>query len=86
MAYLPNPDHTGKVVVFAGTGSEATEAVGEFLTSEDSLANFLKILHVSELPYFEVLLKTTHRNHTYRVFHFTSFRVVDNTEVIILLV
>jgi hypothetical protein len=64
VAYLPNPDHTGKVVIFAGTGSEATEAAGEFLTSEDSLAGFLKLLHVSALPYFEVLLKTTHLNGT----------------------
>jgi hypothetical protein len=64
VAYLPNPDHTGKVVIFAGTGSEATEAAGEFLTSEDSLASFLKLLHVSELPYLEVLLKTTHLNGT----------------------
>ena len=64
VAYLPNPDHTGKVVIFAGTGSEATEAAGEFLTSEDSVANFLKLLHVAELPYFEVLLKTTQLNGT----------------------
>jgi len=85
VAYLPNPDHTGKVVIFAGTGSEATEAAGEFLTSEDSLANFLKILYVSELPCFEVSLKTTHRNHTYRGFTSPASVWVDNTEVIILL-
>jgi len=64
VAYLPNSDHIGKVVIFAGTSSEATEGAGEFLTSEESLAGFQRLLHVSELPYFEALLKTTHLNGT----------------------
>jgi hypothetical protein len=63
VAYLPN-DAGGKVLIVAGTGSEATEGAGEFLTSEDQLAAFQRLLHVSTLPYFEVLLKTTHLNGT----------------------
>ena len=63
VAYLPT-DEGGKVLIVAGTGSEATEGAGEFLTSEDQLASFQKLLHVSSLPYFEVLLKTTHLNGT----------------------
>ena len=64
VAYLPNPDQAGKVLIIAGTGSEATEGAGEFVTSEDQLAHFQKLLHVTTLPYFEVLLKTTHLNGT----------------------
>lgn len=58
VAYLPNPDQgAGKVLLIEGTGSEATEAAGDFLFSEDQLANFQKSLHVTKLPFFEVLLK-----------------------------
>jgi hypothetical protein len=63
-AYLPNPDQNCKVLIIAGTSSEATEAAGEFLTSEEQLARFQETLHVTKLPYFEVLLKTTHLSGT----------------------
>jgi hypothetical protein len=59
VAYLPNPDHDGSVLLLEGTGSEATEAAGDFLLSEDQLSNFRKMLHVNKFPYFEVLLKTS---------------------------
>ena len=58
VAYLPNPDHNGSVLLLEGTGSEATEAAGDFLLSEDQLSSFLKTLNVTRFPYFEVLLKT----------------------------
>jgi len=64
VAYLPNPGQPGKVLIIAGTGSEATEGAGEFITSEEQLARFQKMLHVDKLPYFEVLLKTTHLSAT----------------------
>jgi len=59
VAYLPNPDHNGSVLLLEGTGSEATEAAGDFLLSEDQLSNFQRMLHVTKLPYFDVLLKTS---------------------------
>jgi len=59
VAYLPNPDHNGSVLLLEGTGSEATEAAGDFLLSEDQLSNFQRMLHVTRLPYFDVLLKTS---------------------------
>ncbi len=59
VAYLPKPDHNGGVLLLEGTGSEATEAAGDFLLSEDQLSNFQKMLHVTKLPYFEVLLKAS---------------------------
>jgi hypothetical protein len=59
VAYLPNPDHNGIVLLIEGTNAEATEAAGEFLLSEYQLSNFARMLHVSQLPYFEVLLKVS---------------------------
>ena len=59
MAYLPNPDHNGVVLLIAGTDAEATEAAGDFLLSETQLSNFKKTLHVNKLPYFEVLLRVS---------------------------
>jgi hypothetical protein len=59
VAYLPIPNHQGKVILIDGTGAESVEADGEFLLSERQLSNFQKQLHVDKLPYFEVLLRIT---------------------------
>ncbi len=59
VAFLPKPDHNGNVILIEGSTSETTQAAGDFLLSEDQLSNFKKILHVTKLPYFEVLLKTS---------------------------
>jgi hypothetical protein len=59
IAYLPNPSHTGNVIILAGADSDATSASAEFLTSEEQLNKFRNILHVTQFPYFEVLLKTS---------------------------
>jgi hypothetical protein len=59
VAYLPNPDHNGVVLLIEGTNAEATEAAGDFLLSEYQLSHFAKMLHVHEIPYFEVLLKVS---------------------------
>lgn len=56
---IPNDDQSANVLIIAGTTSEATEAAGDFLTSEDSLRSFQEQLKVRRLPYFELLLKTT---------------------------
>ena len=64
IAYLPNTGQNGKVLLIEGTSSEATEAGGEFLLSEDQLANFQRTLHVAKFPYFEVLLKTSQVRNT----------------------
>lgn len=59
VAYMPNPDQNGIVMLIEGTGAEATEGAGDFLLSEDQLSNFKKMLHVNKFPYFEVLLKVS---------------------------
>jgi hypothetical protein len=64
VAYLPSPNHIGKVLLIGGTSAEATEAGGDFLLSEDQLSDFQKKLHAVKLPYFEVLLKTSQARDT----------------------
>jgi hypothetical protein len=59
VAYLPNPSGKNRVLLIEGTSAEATQAGGDFLLSEDWLSSFQKMLHVSKLPYFEMLLKTS---------------------------
>jgi hypothetical protein len=58
VAYLLDPDRGTKALLIEGTSSEATEAGGDFLLSEDKFSAFAKILHSTGMPYFEVLLKT----------------------------
>jgi hypothetical protein len=59
VAYLPNLDRNTSALLIEGSSSEATEAGGDFLLSDDKLASFEKRLNVNKLPYFEVLLKTS---------------------------
>lgn len=59
IAYLPNPSHTGNALIVEGTNSEATNAAGDFLTSEPSMQSFLSKFPGRKIPYFEVLLKTS---------------------------
>lgn len=59
IAFLPNPSHTASALIIAGTDSQATDAAGEFLTTESSLADLLHKFPGKQIPYFEVLLKTT---------------------------
>jgi hypothetical protein len=58
IAYLPSPSRRGDAVIFAGTGSNATSAAAEFLTSEEQLEQFRRTIRVTRLPYFEALLQT----------------------------
>jgi hypothetical protein len=75
VTYLPNPDHTGKALSIAGVDGQATDAAGEWLTSEESLASFKRLLKVDTLPYFEVVLRTTHLNSTPMSAEVVAYRV-----------
>jgi hypothetical protein len=79
VAYLPNPQQPGKVLILAGTDSAATEGAGDFLTSEDQLSRFQKMLHVSTLPYFEVVLKTSNLNGTPIDSKIVAYRTYPNS-------
>jgi hypothetical protein len=60
LAFLPNLDRTGNVLILQGDDQIATEAAGEFVTSEEVFAKFQQkiISPDGRLPWFEVLLKT----------------------------
>jgi hypothetical protein len=44
-------------LIVEGTGSEATEAASDFLSSEEQMAGLLHRFHAKSFPPFEVLLK-----------------------------
>jgi hypothetical protein len=78
IAYLPNTGQNGKVLLIEGTSSEATEAGGEFLLSEDQLSNFQRTLHAAKVPYFEVLLKTSQVRNTPITATIVAYRIYPN--------
>jgi hypothetical protein len=78
VAYLPNTGQNGKALLVEGTSSEATEAGGEFLLSEDQLFNFQRTLHTANLPYFEVLLKTSQVRNTPITATIVAYRIYPN--------
>jgi hypothetical protein len=62
IARLPNLSAKGKAMLIAGTETEATEAGGEFITSDASLTQLrrgLKLGQREPFPDFEALLGTT---------------------------
>jgi len=59
LAFLPNQSRTGHVMIVAGTDSDATAAAADFVTSEEQISRLESEFHVTRLPYFEVLLKTS---------------------------
>jgi len=59
VAYIPNADGRTKALLIEGTSSEAVEAAGDFLLSEEKLSAFLRTLNTRHFPYFEVLLRTS---------------------------
>lgn len=64
VAYLPNPNQNGRILLIQGTNGIATFAGMEFLLSEDQLANLRRRIHATEFPYFELLLKTSNVSFT----------------------
>jgi hypothetical protein len=59
VAFLPNIGQTGDALIIEGTDSQATEAAGEFVTDEQSMALLKRRLNSKTFPYFQLLLKTS---------------------------
>lgn len=55
VAFLPNVDNTGNVLILAGTGMEGTEAAGEFARRAQLPAEIAP--PGGQVPYFEVILR-----------------------------
>ena len=59
VAFLPNVGQRGSALIIEGTDSQATEAAGEFVTNEESMALLKHQLNSKAFPYFQLLLKTS---------------------------
>jgi hypothetical protein len=60
IAFLPNLDRSGHVVILAGTSMQGSAAAGDFLTSPGKIEELAKALGTGPgrpLPYFEAVLK-----------------------------
>jgi hypothetical protein len=74
IAFLPNPSHTGNVIILAGTDSDATGAAGAYLTSEDQMEKLRATFHATRFPYFEALLQTSRLSGTFFDAELVAFR------------
>jgi hypothetical protein len=59
VAFLPNIGQQGDALIIEGTDSQATEAAGEFVTNEESMASLKRQLNSKTFPHFQLLLKTS---------------------------
>ena len=59
IAFMPDLSRSGSALIIEGTDSQATRAAGEFVTSDATLAAFLKLIGAKNFPYFEVLLENS---------------------------
>jgi hypothetical protein len=64
VSYIPNPNSTGEVLLLTGSDSDATAAAAEFITSESSIEQLQQKFGQSQLPHFELVLRTTRLNGT----------------------
>jgi hypothetical protein len=67
--FVSNLARTGNVLCLEGTEGEGTEAAGQFVLSEESLARLRAALpkrNSESFPHFEVLLRTTRMSGTPR--------------------
>jgi hypothetical protein len=62
IAFLPNLDRSGYILILAGTSMQGTEAVGELMTNGDKLESLARVLRIAEgdpWPYFEAIVELT---------------------------
>jgi len=65
IAYMPNLNHTGHILLLAGTDSDATGAAAAYLTSEEHMEQLRTALKIQSFPHFEVLLKISRLSGTF---------------------
>lgn len=77
VTFLPNPTHTGNILLITGSDVISTEAGGRYVTSEESLKQLRQKLGVAAnapIPQFEVLLQTQVVNNTVPWFEMIAYR------------
>lgn len=78
IALLPNLSGGGDTLIIAGTDSQATEAAGEFLTSDAALQEVLRKLRRNDFGHFQLLLRTARLNGTPLGAEVISIRLMAN--------
>ncbi|HUA57439.1 MAG TPA: hypothetical protein VML19_01710 [Verrucomicrobiae bacterium] len=77
ITFVPNPRHTGNVLLITGSDVISPEAGAQFITSEESIGQLrqkLGVLPGRPLPHFEVLLRTQIVNSTVPRFEMVAYR------------
>ncbi len=77
VTYMPNPNHTGNVLLITGSDVISTEAGGRYVTSEDSIRDLRQKLALKAndpIPHFEVLLRAQVVNNTVPWFEVIAYR------------
>jgi hypothetical protein len=81
IAFLPNLNQAGNVLIIEGTNAEATEGAGEFIAKPDfsqKLRSFLGIQSTEKpWPYFELLLRTNTLGGTTKETTFIAHRIIS---------
>jgi hypothetical protein len=77
LAFLPNLERTGSVLLLQGDDQVSTEAAGEFVTSEEVFATLQKRLAPAggRLPWFEALLKTSKVGNAANAYEIVALRL-----------
>ncbi|MBB5059328.1 hypothetical protein HDF16_004051 [Granulicella aggregans] len=79
IVFLPNPTNTGSTLILSGTDSQATEAGGDFLTSEENLEKLQALFQQKTFPYFQILLRISRSNGTPLGSEIISYRIVKSS-------
>ena len=77
VTYMPNPNHTGNVLLITGSDVISAEAGGRYVTSEESLGELRAKLGLKPgdpIPHFEILLRTQVVNNTVPYFEMIAYR------------
>lgn len=77
---LPNLQHTGNVLMLAGTTGAGTEAAGDFVTDPHYATSLLRYLGLNSkpasVPYFQILLKTVVLNNNPGKLKMVAHRII----------
>lgn len=82
IAFLPNPNNAGHILILEGDNAVSTEAAGEFVSSDEHLAGFFEQIGYRPAgagdaipPPFEILLETEKLQGSPRSFQIVGYRV-----------
>ena len=86
LAFLPNMEHDGNILIIEGTNMEGTEAAGEYLTNRETVSKLLQALGMAATGtrprYFEVLLRTSAMAGTSRDTEIVASRVLGEARLV----